>query len=70
MDDILNVYQVKEILDREPGAKFSLQPIRVPFIQGKGYIVAGYHIFRGYQMKMRHVIGDEIWDYVKEPELE
>lgn len=63
---ILNVNQVKEILDREPGAEFSLQRIRMEF-QGGGSMMAGYHIYLGYLPRMHHVKGREIWEYVKEP---
>lgn len=66
MDDILNVNQVKEILETEPEAEFSLQRIRMEF-QGGGSMMAGYHIYLGYLPRMHHVKGREIWEYVKEP---
>lgn len=65
--DILNTTQVKEILDIEPEADFSLQPVRVEFTNSPGHMIAGYHIFKGQIPRMINVKGDEIWEYVLHP---
>jgi hypothetical protein len=66
-NEILNVNQVKEILDSEPEAEFSLQPVKVQFTDGPGYMVAGYHIHRGHLPRMIKVRGNQIWQYVGKP---
>lgn len=65
--NILNTDDVKNMLDLNPQAEFSLQPIRVEFEGGHGHIVAGYHIFAGHLPRMVHTTGDAIWTYVQKP---
>lgn len=68
MQDILTTEQVKKILETEPEAEFSLQRVKVNF-EGGGYMIAGYHIFRGTLEGMIHRKGREIWENVKEPQM-
>jgi len=63
IDNILNTTQVKEILEKNPEAEFSLQRVKV-MMEGGGHIIAGYHIFEGHLPKMIHVKGSDIWNYV------
>jgi hypothetical protein len=64
MPDVLSTEDVKEILDKNPEAEFSLQRIRVEFSDGTGHMIAGYHILAGHLPKMIHVKGSQIWDYI------
>lgn len=67
MNNILKASFAKRILDNNPKAEFSLQPIKVHFEDRDGYMVAGYHIFMGQVSGMINVKGEELWEYVEHP---
>lgn len=67
LTDILSTVDVKNMLDNNPDAEFSLQPVKVQFTDRTGSVIDGYHIFRGHHPKMHHVKGEEIWTYVAKP---
>ena len=65
--NILNVQEVKELLNKDPKTEFSLQPIKIKVNDGPEILVAGYHIYKGQLPKMIHVKGSDIWKYVAQP---